>query len=98
MVPLDLRAVLVQRPLHLQGGGNGAAGGVLVSDRRTKQGDDSVALELRHRSLEPMYCVDHPSGAALNEIVDLLITQTFGDGGEPDGVGEEDGHGAALAL
>ena len=88
----------MQRPLHLQGGGNGAAGGVLVSDRRTKQGHDSVASELRHRSLEPMYCIDHPSGAALNEAVDLLITQTLSDGGEPLGVGKEHRYGPLFSF
>jgi hypothetical protein len=95
---LYFRRVLGQRTLHVEGGGHGAAGGVLVRNRCAEEGHQTVTEKVAHRTLVSVNRRDHSSNPSLRERVDHLRIESPPDSGRAGGVGEQHRHGAPLAL
>src|SRR5262245_24388540 len=77
---------------EVERGSHGALGVVLLGHRGAPHGHHGVADELLHRAAEAF---DHlPSGVEVagEQLPNLLGVPVFGERGEPDEVGEEDGN------
>ncbi len=62
-----------------------------MRDRRTEEGQHSIAQQLRNRAFVAIDRLAHSAVRPRDDLLPLLGVQLLGDGGGTDDVGEENG-------
>ena len=93
-----LVAEVAQRRLHRQRRPDRSIGVVLVCDRRTEQRHDGVPEHLVDNAAVGLDIGHQQCEGGVDETLHLLRVTSFGERREPDDVGEQHGHDAALVV
>jgi hypothetical protein len=96
--PLELLAVILERRPDPDGGVDGPASVLLVSDGGAEEGHDAVAEELVHGPFVAVDLGQHQLEGARHDGVDVLRIEPLGERGESGNVDEEDRDLLSLTL